>query len=63
MDNDGLQLTEYIKRNGWIVLRMALPDSDSESWPSKWYEKYDEKIPDNWRDMLSENYCKDDFSI
>ena len=35
-----IQATEYVKRNGAIVLRKALPVWDEESWQSLWKKMY-----------------------
>ena len=35
-----IEASEYVKRNGAILLRQALPKSDTESWESLWKSKY-----------------------
>lgn len=35
-----VEASEYIRRNGAIILRQALPKEDPESWESLWKNKY-----------------------
>ena len=53
-----LQLSRYIKRDGRILLREGLADTDPDSWSFQWLERYGSKIdsdigPD-WRDTIED---------
>lgn len=40
MSDKTLEATEYVRRNGAIILRQALPRNDPESWESLWKNKF-----------------------
>lgn len=39
-ENDGLELTAFVKRGAMMINRVCLSVDDPESWPMKWVEKF-----------------------
>jgi len=56
-----IQATEYIHRNGSLVLRKALPYSDPESWQSLWKDKFGSLEEFPYEDLYEEDLPQEEL--
>lgn len=54
MSSDSLEATNYVHRGNSIILRSALPFSDSESWVSLWKNKFGNLEGFPWEDVFGD---------
>lgn len=51
---DGIEVTEYVRRNGAIILRSALPFSDPESMVQLWLKEFGDLYGFPWIEVWGE---------
>lgn len=54
MTEKAVEATNYIRRNGYLVLRSALPLNDLESWVSLWRNTYGGLDGFPWEEIYGE---------